>query len=106
MDPETGNGSTRWLQCEEQFQDTINSIRDTNGAKSCGGAKCYGRPLLQTWPFPDLNTIPNNCVRENSLYLSGYGIDFSSRRPGSNPVRILYFCHAFIHLFLCYGICS
>ena len=28
-----------------------------------------------------LNTIPNNCVRENSLKLSGYGIGFSSRRP-------------------------
>ena len=22
-----------------------------------------------------------------------------------NPVLILYFCHAFIHLFLCYGLC-
>ena len=26
--------------------------------------------------------------------------------PGSNPVRILYFCPAFIHLFLCYGLSS
>ena len=26
--------------------------------------------------------------------------------PGSNPARILYFCHAFIHFFLCYGLCS
>ena len=26
--------------------------------------------------------------------------------PGSNPVQILYFCHAFIHLFLCYGFCA
>ena len=25
--------------------------------------------------------------------------------PGSNPVQILYFCHAFIHYFLCYGLC-
>ena len=25
--------------------------------------------------------------------------------PGSNPVQILYFFHAFIHLFLCYGLC-
>ena len=31
------------------------------------GRVCYGRPLLQAWLFPDLNTIPNNCVRENSL---------------------------------------
>ena len=28
---------------------------------------CYGRPLLQAWLLPDLNTIPNNCVREFSL---------------------------------------
>ena len=28
---------------------------------------CYGWPLLQAWLLPDLNTIPNNCVRENSL---------------------------------------
>ena len=37
---------------------------------------CYGRPLLQPWLLPDLNTIPNNCVRDNSLELSGYGIGF------------------------------
>ena len=29
--------------------------------------KCYGRPLLQAWLLPDLNTIPNNCVGENSV---------------------------------------
>ena len=28
---------------------------------------CYGRPLLQAWLLPDLNTIPNNCITENSL---------------------------------------
>ena len=28
---------------------------------------CYGWPLLQAWLLPDLNTIPKNCVRENSL---------------------------------------
>ena len=28
---------------------------------------CYGRPLLQAWLFPDLNTISKNCVREKSL---------------------------------------
>ena len=28
---------------------------------------CYGRPLLQAWLLPDLNTIPNNSVRENYL---------------------------------------
>ena len=42
---------------------------------------CYGRPLLQAWLLPVLNTIPNNCVRENFLQLSCYGIGFSSRRP-------------------------
>ena len=35
------------------------------------GPQCYGRPLLQAWLLPDLNTIPNNCVGENSLKLSG-----------------------------------
>ena len=28
---------------------------------------CYGRPLLQVCLLPDLNTIPDNCIRENSL---------------------------------------
>ena len=28
---------------------------------------CYGRPLLQAWLLPELNTIPNNCIGENSL---------------------------------------
>ena len=28
---------------------------------------CYWRPLLQAWLLSDLNKIPNNCVRENSL---------------------------------------
>ena len=28
---------------------------------------CYGRPILQAWLDPDLNTISNNCIRENSL---------------------------------------
>ena len=27
----------------------------------------YRGPLLQAWLLPDLNTIPTNCVRENSL---------------------------------------
>ena len=25
---------------------------------------------------------------------------------GLNPVQISYFCHAFTHLFLCYGLCK
>ena len=28
---------------------------------------CYGRPLLQAWLLPNLNTISNNCIRENPL---------------------------------------
>ena len=28
---------------------------------------CYDRPLLQAWLLPDLNTIPDSCVSENSL---------------------------------------
>ena len=47
---------------------------------------CYRRPLLQTWLLPDLNTIPNNCHRENSFWLSGYGIGFWCMR---SLVRIL-----------------
>ena len=31
---------------------------------------------------------------------------YQSGGPGSNPARIIYFCHAFIHFFLCYGLCS
>ena len=28
---------------------------------------CNGRPLFQAWLLPDLNTIPNDCVRESFL---------------------------------------
>ena len=45
-----------------------------------GKLVCYLRPLLQGWLLPDLNTIPNNWVRENSLWLCGYGIGFTYRR--------------------------
>ena len=31
---------------------------------------------------------------------------YQSGGPGSNPARIIYFCHAFIHFFLCYELCS
>ena len=30
-------------------------------------ANRYGRPLFQAWLLFDLNTIPDGCVRENSL---------------------------------------
>ena len=59
-----------------------------------------GRPILQAWLFPDLNTIPNNCVRENSLYLSSYGIDF---RCTKSLVRILPGRYiSAMHLFICF----
>ena len=29
---------------------------------------------------------------------------FSPGVIGSNPARTLYFCHAFVHLFLCHGL--
>ena len=67
---------------------------------------CYGRPLLQAWLLPDLNTISNYCVRESSLSSVVMVLAFRPGVPSSNPVQILYFCHAFIHLFLCYGLCS
>ena len=28
---------------------------------------CYGRLLIHAWLLPDSNTIPNICVRDNSL---------------------------------------
>ena len=31
---------------------------------------------------------------------------FQPGSPGSNPVRTLYFCHAFINFFLRYELCS
>ena len=27
---------------------------------------CYRRPLLHAWLLPDLITMPNSCIRENS----------------------------------------
>ena len=52
----------------------------------------YGRPLL-----PDLNTTPNNCVRENSLWLSANGIGIWSL------VRILPEPYiSVMHLFICF----
>ena len=44
--------------------------------KYCFTIYCYRRPHLQAWLLPDLNIIPNSCVRENSLQLSGYVIGF------------------------------
>ena len=65
-------------------------------------AHCYGRPLLQAWLFPDLKTIPNNCIGRILFSSVVMELAFQPGGPCSNPVRILYFCHAFIHVFLCY----
>ena len=54
--------------------------------------------------YPDLNTNPNNCVIQNSLSLSGYGVGLGV--PHSNPARSLYFCYVFVHLFPCQGLFS
>ena len=65
---------------------------------------CYGRPLLQAWLLLDLNIIPNNNVRENSLQLCGYGIGFWCTR---SLVRIL--SEPYIsakHLFICFFVTS
>ena len=54
----------------------------------------------QAWLLPDLNTIPDNYVRENSHWLSGYGIGFWYTR---SLVWILpgpYF--SAMHLFICF----
>ena len=58
---------------------------------------CYGRPLLHTWLYPDINTIPNTCIRENSLQLSGYGTGFLSRHSRFKPCPDLEFL-----LFICF----
>ena len=61
---------------------------------------CYGRLLLHAWLLPNLSTISYNCVRENSLQLSGYGIGFWCTR---SPVLILPGpCISAMHLFICF----
>ena len=52
---------------------------------------CCGKPLLQAWLLPDLNTIPSNFIGENSLKPSGYGIGFLSKRPWFKSCRKLTF---------------
>ena len=54
---------------------------------------CYGRPLFQAWLLPDLNTIPNNCVRVNSLSVFGR----------ASLVQILSESYiSAMHLFICF----
>ena len=65
---------------------------------------CYGRKLLQAWLLPYLNTIPNNCIKENSLKLSGYGIGFWCTRLLVRILPRLYISamHLFISFFVTY----
>ena len=80
-----------------------------------GEIACYKQFLLSSQCFPQLyisehqnvalcgnglNTVPNNYVRENSLLLGRSGTKHLGVL-GSNLDQILYFCQAFIHLFLC-----
>ena len=58
--------------------------------------RCYGRPLLQAWLLPDLNTIPNICVREHSLQLSGFWCTRSLVRTLPRPYI------SAMHLFICF----
>ena len=54
--------------------------------------------LLQACLLPNLNAIPNNCIRENSLQLNGYGIGFWCKR---SLIRILPEPHiSAMHLFI------
>ena len=78
---------------------------------------------MQCFFFIDLNTVTDDhsfkhgCFPISVQYLTtALGrILFSSvvmvlayqlGGPDSNTTRIIYFCHAFIHFFLCYGLCS
>ena len=67
---------------------------------------CHGKALLQAWLLPDLNTIPNNWLERILLSSEVMVLAFRPGVPGSNPVQALYFCHAFIHLFPRYRLCS
>ena len=67
---------------------------------------CYVKPHLYTQLHPDLNTTPNNCFRENLFGSVVLVFAFRPGVPGSNPAQTLYFCHACVHLFLYYGLCS
>ena len=60
----------------------------------------YRRALFQAWLLPDLNITPDNRIKENSLYLSGYGIGFSSSHPWFKSCpKLLFLPHI---LFICF----
>ena len=56
------------------------------------------RLRLHAWLLPDLHTIPNNCVRENSL--SGYGVGFRCVRSLVRIASKTYI--SAMHLFICF----
>ena len=58
-------------------------------------------PLLELW-IQNLTTVFGRILFSSVVMV----LALRPGVPGSNPVRTLYFCHAFIHLFLYYGICS
>ena len=55
---------------------------------------------LKAWLLPDLKTIPNNWIRENSLLLSGYGIGFWCTRSLVQILPEPYI--SAMHLFICF----
>ena len=64
-------------------------------------AQYYGRPLFQARLLPNLNTIPNNSVKENSLSLSSYGIGFSTKRHWFKSCpNVIFLLHLFISFFV------
>ena len=71
--------SKKWTFLLKSFQSSINDdfmiLR--------GGV--LGRPLLQAWLLPDLNTIPDNCVRENLFSSVVMVLAFQPGGPYSNP---------------------
>ena len=62
---------------------------------------CYWRPLLQQWLLPDSTALGRILFSSVIMVLA-----FRLAVLGSNPVQTLYFDHAVIHLFLCYGLRS
>ena len=58
----------------------------------------YGRPLFQAWLLPDLNKYLTTVLRRILFSSVVMVLAFRPGIPGSNPVQILYFCHAFVSL--------
>ena len=64
---------------------------------------CYWRPLLQAWLLPDIQYLTT--VLGRILFSSVVMVlAFRPGIPCSNPVHTVFFCHAFVHMFLCCGL--